>query len=99
MQPSTKPQLSERRSSIICAVVERPNHHYADDLVELFGWLQKSFCIDMMTVTSLEASAPLSGKKRLFFRVLKANHSTFLSSVIFVHFNIYNKIYKQYKNI
>ena len=27
-----KPQMSERRSNTICAVVERPDHHCGDDL-------------------------------------------------------------------
>ena len=35
-QLSQKPQTSERRSSTICAVVERPDHHCGDDLVYVF---------------------------------------------------------------
>ena len=33
VQLSPKPQMSERRSKTICAVVERPDHHFGDDLV------------------------------------------------------------------
>ena len=33
IQLSLKPQISERRSNTICAVVERPDHHFGDDLV------------------------------------------------------------------
>ena len=50
VQLSPKPQMSEHRSSTICAVVERPDHHYGDDLVvyitqrrsqeNLMGWLR-----------------------------------------------------------
>ena len=34
VQLSPKPQLSERRSNTICAVVEPPDHHGCDDLVQ-----------------------------------------------------------------
>ena len=32
LTPSSKRQISERRSSTICTVVERPDHHCGDDL-------------------------------------------------------------------
>ena len=43
VQLSPKPQISKSRSSTICVVVKRPNHHCGDDLVELFSRLQKLF--------------------------------------------------------
>ena len=36
VQLSPKPQMCERRSSTVCAVVERLDHHCGDDLVLMF---------------------------------------------------------------
>ena len=33
VQLSPKPQMNERRSNTMCAVIERPDHHCGDDLV------------------------------------------------------------------
>ena len=46
---SPKPQMSERKSSTIYAVIERPDHHYDDDLVaylEAFSWKFKWGLLD-----------------------------------------------------
>ena len=42
VQLSPKPQMSKSRSSTICVVVERSDHHCGDDLVK--SWLLSSYC-------------------------------------------------------
>ena len=48
---SLKPQVSERRSSTICAVVERPDHRCFDNFVQLIG-VNFYFCLIVISLLS-----------------------------------------------